>query len=250
LAGGAALAGGSTRRRATTGLALALTAALALSGCAAGQRAQTSSQHSTVDGSSADVGQISLRNAGLAAPITVAGYRTGQTAQLQVDIVNNGDANDTLTSVTTSAAKSVAVSSTPPITTLDTTSDSSDSSSPSSTPSDTSVPSTGNSSTAATPSDSAAGSSSAESSDSASSSPAAPASQPLTIPANTLVRVGTGKGASITLDELSGGLIAGQTIMVTFTFQNAGTVTLPLSVKLMADSTGGQTVDIEPSTED
>jgi copper(I)-binding protein len=87
---------------------------VALTGCAAGQRAQTANEYSVVDGASADVGSMGVRNAGITAPTIAAGYVKGASATLSMTVINNGKSADTLVSVTTpSAARATLVAPTP-----------------------------------------------------------------------------------------------------------------------------------------
>lgn len=177
--------------------------ALALTGCAAGQRAQTANEFSVVDGISADIGTIGLRNAGVAHPATPAGYAANGAATLSLAIVNAGPRPDQLLSVSSDAAKSITLA-------------------PAS---------------------------------SASASAGVPASTPatangITVPAQGLVQVGSAAGnARITLRGLSRTLVPGQTISVSFTFRDAGTVAMRLAVKIVPGNTGGPTVNVSPSTE-
>ena len=86
---------------------VALTASL--SGCAAGQRAQTSDEFSVVDGVSADAGTVGLRDLGVAPPVSGASYARAGSAQLAMGIVNNGRAPDALVSASSPAAASVTI---------------------------------------------------------------------------------------------------------------------------------------------
>lgn len=85
--------------------ALAATAALALSGCSAGQVSQTADQVAAVNGNSADADRISLRNAHIVFPSADAGeYNNskGGKALVALSIINNGETiADELTSVKT-----------------------------------------------------------------------------------------------------------------------------------------------------
>lgn len=90
------------------------TVAAASTGCAAGQRAQTANEYSVVDGASANVGSMGLRNAGVTAPTSPVGYDQGATATLSMTVVNNGDSADTLVSVSTpNAARATITAPTP-----------------------------------------------------------------------------------------------------------------------------------------
>ncbi|WSG63458.1 hypothetical protein OHB12_27145 [Nocardia sp. NBC_01730] len=84
--------------------ALAAGAAIALSGCGAGQIAQTASQVAAVNGNHADVGRIALRNVHIVYPAEGGGYTNakGGKAAIALSIVNNGESvTDQLASITT-----------------------------------------------------------------------------------------------------------------------------------------------------
>lgn len=94
----------SSRHRPSTRLVAALAVVMvpgALAGCAAGQRAQTANEFSVVDGASANIGSMGVRNAGVASPTGPAGYVKGASAALSMTVINNGNSSDTLVSVTT-----------------------------------------------------------------------------------------------------------------------------------------------------
>lgn len=98
-----------------TGAALvvgAMAAALALTGCGAGQLAQTSEQVASVDGANAMVGAISIRDAVIqfSAPQGSSVYPIGGSAPLQMTIVNAGAEADRLVSGTSPIASSVQIS--------------------------------------------------------------------------------------------------------------------------------------------
>jgi copper(I)-binding protein len=86
----------------TAGLAAcALAATLALSGCGAGQVSQTATQEPGVNGTSATVGPISLRNIHLSAAQSTDYVRPGSDAELLFVAVNGSpDVNDKLVSIT------------------------------------------------------------------------------------------------------------------------------------------------------
>ncbi len=88
----------------------AVACALALSGCGAGQITQTSTQVSGVDGASATVGRIGVRDAEF--PFTGDGtsaavYRAGGTAPLAMRVVNFGAESDKLMAASSPVASSV-----------------------------------------------------------------------------------------------------------------------------------------------
>jgi copper(I)-binding protein len=90
-------------------VAAAVTVSAALSGCGAGQRAQTANEFSVVDGAAANVGAMAIRNAGVSSPTTAVGYAAGSSVTLSMTVANNGDGSDTLVSVTTPDASSTKV---------------------------------------------------------------------------------------------------------------------------------------------
>ena len=208
------------RDRALAPLVAAVVAASVLTGCAAGQRAQTAAEVESVDGARIDVGAIALRNIGVAAPATGASYAKDASADLVVDIVNNGTSPDALVSVSTPAAASVVL--TPP-SASSATSASALPSVPSSPVASGSVPPT---------------------------SPAGGSGTQIAIAANQLVRIGAGQGSgAASLDQLTSPLVPGQSIQMTFTFRNAGAVTVRIPVKLRPGQTGGATVPVAPTGE-
>jgi copper(I)-binding protein len=227
-----AVSAGTRRQHRSIAVLLAvLTAVASLTGCAAGQRAQTATEISVVDGTSINIGSIELRNVGVAAPDPTAGqYDQGGSAQLVLAIVNAGAQDDQLTSVSTSAAQAVTselAAQAAASAGADTSASSTESSSASSSPSGSSTPTT-------------------------SSSSSAPASfVPIVCPAGKLVAVGYGETmqASITLQRLSQTLVSGQALAVTFTFKNAGTKTAQIPVKLGEGASSTPKVNISPSGE-
>lgn len=98
-------------RRVLVPVVAVMAAALALSGCAAGQIAQTANQVAAIDGANGTVGQLGVRNALLATP-TGSDYAKGADAPLQLWVSNAGLQTDTLSSVSTPAAASVQISGT------------------------------------------------------------------------------------------------------------------------------------------
>lgn len=84
---------------------------LLVAGCGAGQITQTDTQVAAVNGGSADVGSISVRDAELAFPSNVepAAHLEGSDVDVIMSIVNSGEQTDTLQSVTSDAASNVAI---------------------------------------------------------------------------------------------------------------------------------------------
>ncbi|WP_442943747.1 hypothetical protein [Nocardia sp. NBC_00508] len=92
------------RRRMVTVAALAAGAAIALSGCSAGQNSQTAEQVAAVNGNSADVGDIALRNVHIVYPAEGTPYTNakGGKAVIALSAINNSESvADELTSITT-----------------------------------------------------------------------------------------------------------------------------------------------------
>lgn len=92
------------RRRMMTVAALAAGAALALSGCSAGQISQTADQDAAINGNTADIGTIALRNVHIVYPGDESPQNNtkGGQAALALSIVNTDETvTDELTSVTT-----------------------------------------------------------------------------------------------------------------------------------------------------
>ncbi|MGV9741957.1 hypothetical protein [Nocardia farcinica] len=82
--------------------AFAAGAALALSGCSAGQISQTANQASAINGNFADVEEISLRNVHIVFPGEGYTNTQGGKALLALSVVNNSETTaDELTSITT-----------------------------------------------------------------------------------------------------------------------------------------------------
>ncbi|MGH3905030.1 MAG: copper chaperone PCu(A)C [Pseudonocardiaceae bacterium] len=80
--------------------AVALTA-----GCGAGQVTQTDAQVAAIDGASADLGSIAIRDVLIPYPEDLHGvYPAGSVVPVQLTIVNEGVGADTLTSVTSPAS--------------------------------------------------------------------------------------------------------------------------------------------------
>lgn len=78
---------------------LALAAGAALTGCSAGQVTQTSTQVPTVQGASADVGDLAMRDIRILYP-SGGTYAEGSTAELALVVTNQGLNEDALIEVT------------------------------------------------------------------------------------------------------------------------------------------------------
>jgi copper(I)-binding protein len=103
----------TTRRRVLAGIVpsvLGIGLAAVLTGCGAGQITQTDTQLSGVNGASATVGSMAIRNAQLAYPGDQQGvYQPGSNARLVVTIVNTGLTSDTLVKVTSPGVGSITI---------------------------------------------------------------------------------------------------------------------------------------------
>ncbi len=105
-----------TDRPRPTGAAVAIGAvigAVALTGCGAGQLAQTSTQVAAVDGAAVTVGTIAVREAQITYGEDAEGaaiYRRGGRAPLEMRIINIGAETDRLMSASSRVAASVQIS--------------------------------------------------------------------------------------------------------------------------------------------
>jgi copper(I)-binding protein len=97
-----------------------LGAVLFIAGCGAGQITQTDSQEAAINGAAADVGDLAIRDAELVFPEAVPGattetgqpvyyYPAGSQAAAELVIVNEGGTTDELVSVTSEFAGNVSV---------------------------------------------------------------------------------------------------------------------------------------------
>lgn len=202
-------------------------AATLLTGCAAGQVAQTVDQYPVVDGGAANAGQLLIRNAGIAPPVGLGGYAKGSNATLQLVIVNGTNKDDQLISASTPVAGGVVLSAVGMPDGLS-----------AATPSGSERVSQSPSSTVTgTPSASGSGSK-------ASSSPSASASAsgtgrgtPIQVRADQVVQIGFSVlGPNIVLTGLISALMPSQTVPVTFTFASGASVKIALPVKLSSAS--------------
>ncbi|HEX2298274.1 MAG TPA: hypothetical protein VHH34_07125 [Pseudonocardiaceae bacterium] len=159
---------------------------------------QTDAQVAAIDGASADVQNIALRDVLISYPEHTKGsYPVGSDVPVQFTIVNQGPSADTLTSVTTPAARRVVVQGN---TTL---------------PAEMSVASSGEAETAGS------GEAGAHGAPSAGAEPVSP------------LDVGEMR---IVLTDTTRTLRPGQNIELTFVFQKAGTITLPVPMGPPAES--------------
>ncbi len=177
--------------RATT-VGVLLLSPVALSACSAGQVTQTATQERDKVGAMAQVGDITLRAAELEAP-REASYEAGDDAELLVAIVNGAQEPDTLVSVEGEGFGDVEIQ--------------------------------GARSTSASPTTGAG--SGTGTTTGAGTSTGRP--DEIEIPADTTVFV-NGDEVSITLTDLDEELTVGQYLELTLTFENAGEITVPVTV--------------------
>jgi len=233
----------STSRSVLAGLGVA--GGLALSACASGQVAQTAQMSPTVDGQMAQVGSLAIRNVALDYPAGGV-YERGSDARLRMVVVNGGVAPDSLVSVSSPVATDVTISAggSAEVTgsaTPEPTGSASESASPTATPSDTA-------SGTATPSASPGGSASPSPTASPTPSPT-PENAQIQIPPNSYVSFRE-DGPRIMLTGLTRQLRPGQNLVVTLTFQRAGSVTMTIAVGTPeAQLPPAPTVSVEPGGE-
>ena len=233
----------STSRSVLAGLVVA--GGLALSACASGQIAQTAQMSPTVDGQMAQVGSLAIRNVALDYPAGGV-YERGSDARLRMVVVNGGVAPDSLVSVSSPVATDVTISAggSAEVTgsaTPEPTGSPSESASPTATPSDTA-------SGTATPSASPGGSASPSPTASPTPSPT-PENAQIQIPPNSYVSFRE-DGPRIMLTGLTRQLRPGQNLVVTLTFQRAGSVTMTIAVGTPeAQLPPAPTVSVEPGGE-
>jgi copper(I)-binding protein len=197
---------------------VAIGATLLTASCAAGQDAMTSVEVSVIDGANADVGDIALRVVLVQTPAD-GSYAVGTDAQIKAVLANNGQSDDSLTGVTAPAFSAVTLYGNGAI----------------------------------------AGAESILDGDNATASPA-PTAFPagtgsvtaLDIKAGAALSIGqTNDGPAVLLRSLTAdgagddkGLFPGESVPVTFSFKNAGSVTVQVPVEL---SKTANTASIEPS---
>ncbi|SEF29462.1 hypothetical protein SAMN05421837_104706 [Amycolatopsis pretoriensis] len=200
---------------------LALGAALALAGCGAGQLTQTDSQQPAVNGTHAQVKTIVLRDAAVQYPTSGPGYPAGATPSLTLTVVNIGTQDDSLVSVTTEDGTQATVGGSKTVVAAHSLVIGPDDAVESTNEVQTTPPT----STSGAPSSTGtATGTSSSSSATATTTPEAPTSSATpTAPE----KVGQ---ATVKLPALKQPLWPGQTIKVTFVFQNAGPVTVELPV--------------------
>jgi copper(I)-binding protein len=202
-------------RAATVGVLLL--SPVVLSACSAGQVAQTGTQLRDKTGGRAQVGTLALREIALAFPDS-GSYSSGDDAELQMAIVNDGSQDDTLTGISGQGFSGAVFT------------DKSSAAAATATPTSTPASATPLATPTGTP---ASGTPTATAPASTSAAPSTPTSPPvpteLTIPAGQTVFVGTGT-THITLTGLQSALTTGQYVTLTLSFQKAGDVTVKATV--------------------
>ncbi|WP_134661953.1 MULTISPECIES: hypothetical protein [unclassified Amycolatopsis] len=204
----------------------ALGAALVLAGCGAGQITQTDTQQPAVNGTYAQVKTIVLRNAAVQYPAQGPGYAAGSPAPLTLTVINQGQQDDKLVSVTSEGASGPAqISGDTAIVAGHSLvigpADAVEQGAPPQSESANSTP-------ASDANQPASGAPSSAPSSSASSAPNSASNAPQTGESGGAAsQLGSGK---VVLPGLKQPLWPGATIKVTFTFQNAGPIVVELPV--------------------
>jgi len=171
---------------------------LALSACSAGQVTQTATQDRDKVGAMGQAGEITLRQVVLEYPNGGA-YEAGDDAELRIAIVNPGAEADTLVEISGEGFDEAEI-------------DTGSTAGPSTEVQSTTAPATG----------------------SASRPPAAPTE--LEIPGESTVFVGGEGTSAIPLAGLDEPLTTGQSVELTLTFENAGEITVPVTVATPEES--------------
>ncbi|SHN00467.1 copper chaperone PCu(A)C [Cryptosporangium aurantiacum] len=94
-------------RRAATLITLGLVGAFALTGCSAGQVAETALKVPSIPGVDAHAGDIAIRNALVAFPSQGYDWAAGSDVPLSLRLINNGETADRLVSASSDLASSV-----------------------------------------------------------------------------------------------------------------------------------------------
>lgn len=219
-----------------------------LTGCSAGQLTQTDTQVPAVPGTNASVGQVALRD--LLVPFEKEeGFAAGSTVPLSVRLFNAGNKPDELTAVTSSAAKSVVLT-TPagsprqkPCPAGSASADAPtepDKASPAASPSDSASPSE-------SPSESPSASEPTPADDGAVGAKTFRVSLPALDGCALLV---PGQGAYLQLVGLEKALRSGESVPVTFTFAEAGEITVVVPVGPPANRASRSPLDLHGGEHD
>lgn len=220
------------------GIGLVVVCATLLSAaCSAGEHAQTANEVPAVDATSGNVGSLALRGVAIKPPPNGVSYANGAVAELQLAVINTGRTGDTLTTVSSPAASNIRLFATEADASAAATTPT-----PSSSPTDSSSASASGSGTAST-----TGSASSSPSTTPSTAASSAASKPpsLAIPAGQVLSLGvTGRDAILDL-VLTKALFPGPSVPITFTFANAGSITLHVPVQLSVH-TGEVGISVPP----
>jgi copper(I)-binding protein len=229
------------------GIGLAVAVALLTSGCAAGQQAQTADQKAVEAGTEANAGNIGLRTVLIESPVgRTPYYPVGSDASLRLVLVNSGAKADQLTGITSPAFTSWGAFAT----TADAAAVSEAANPQTSAAASSSAPAAASSSAPASGSSSAGsgapGTGASGSGAASSSAPATPSSTPTQLPTpSTSVALPAGTSVSWSVPDAKGALLLmhlkqrlypGTTVQLTFTFAEAGTITVQVPIALSASA--------------
>lgn len=230
-------------RLALAAVAFGVGAVLALAGCSAGQITQTSTQVAPVVGIDVDAGQVALRNLVIEynGP---QGYAAGSDAPLVVRMFNNGQEPVTLVGVTADKAEAVVLAGSPTVV------------SPTQAPTQPPAPEATESPDAeAAPSPTDTEAPTASPTDTAAPTPSPttqrPAPEPISItipPQSYVLLVPGGDSGHLVLVGLREAIIPGESVSVTFTFDDGTTavVPVPLAPPVHAVPRGTPVADVGP----
>jgi copper(I)-binding protein len=187
--------------------------ALGIAGCSSGQATQTDQMEPAVNGNKGDVGNIALRDIVIAYPAKDS-YRAGDDAPLTLAIVNTGGTDDELTAVSTPAAGIVELQG--------------DTTVPARSALSVVVPDESATSSSAEPTESSPSSAASSSAASSSSSESATAtSEPEVTESAAPDVVGT---LNVLLRGLTADLPMGKNVPITFSFEEAGEITISVPI--------------------
>jgi copper(I)-binding protein len=180
---------------------------IALTACSAGQVTQTATQNRDKVGAEAQVGSITLRQVTLEHP-DEGRYEAGDDAALNVAVINSGNEADTLVGIEGEGFDGVLVSG-----------------QASAAPA---VP--GSPSASAPAAGGAAATTTAPAAGATTAAPTASSRIDVPVPGNSTVFIGGDSDLTVQLAGLTDELTAGQSVELTFTFQQAGDVTVRATV--------------------
>ncbi len=227
------------RRIAVAAVVAGIGAAVALTGCSAGQITQTATQVAPVPGTDVDAGQVGLRNLVIQYP-GPEGYPAGADAPLIVRIFNNGQTPITLTGVSADKATSVSLIGTPEV--VPTTE--------APPPPTTTAPASPDATATATtePTTTATAEPTATATAEPTPMPTRAPEISITIPPQSFVLLVPGQGSSghLRLDRLAQSIAPGESAQVTFTFSDGTTVTVPVPLAPPTSEVPRATPIVEP----